>query len=28
VKSVSGVNDPKLHNRVFQAYVALQLGDK
>ncbi|GAA3944897.1 hypothetical protein GCM10022406_28860 [Hymenobacter algoricola] len=27
VKSVSGVNDPKLHNRVFQGYVALQLGD-
>jgi hypothetical protein len=28
VKSVSGVNDPKLHNRVFQGYVALQLGGR
>ncbi|SHJ37918.1 Outer membrane protein beta-barrel domain-containing protein [Hymenobacter daecheongensis DSM 21074] len=27
VKNVSGVNDAKLHNRVFQAYVAVQLGD-
>ncbi|RYU80113.1 porin family protein [Hymenobacter persicinus] len=28
VKNVSGVNDPKLHNRVFQAYVAVQLGGR
>ncbi|WP_345071791.1 porin family protein [Hymenobacter fastidiosus] len=26
VKSVTGVNDPKLRNRVFQAYLAVQLG--
>lgn len=28
VKGVSGVNDPKLHNRVFQAYAAIQLGGR
>ncbi len=26
VKTLRGINDPKLHNRVFQGYVGLQFG--
>jgi hypothetical protein len=28
VKNLSGINDPRLQNRVFQLYAALQLGGR